>query len=211
MKKYVWAMLLFGGVAMAQGYMALGPGLNIVSHEVRNFADSGTGTTTWRLDYDKGYALRMALGYELTPVRYEIEGRYVHNTIEDFRVGGVPPAGVAGHLNASIVSANVYYDIQDVEPNWVPYLGAGVGGANVRRQLNSVTYIDHIAGGGRVVVGQGLLGLRYVQTGWAIDLGYHYLTSTRANVDIKDSLGAKQRVRERLRDHTISASLNVYF
>ena len=124
------AMLAGAGAASAQGYYLKGfggwtiPQNNDFTLDDRNL---GTGSSSG-LDYDSGYILGAAAGYEVNPhVALELEYAYRNS---DATLKGTD--GADGTLKSNAFMANAIYTFNGIGPNGAfrPYVGAGLGAAD---------------------------------------------------------------------------------
>ena len=83
------------------------------------------GTAGGTIDYDTGYALGAAVGYSLTPnISAELEYAYRQADLKN---------DVSGDTNSNAVMLNGIYkfDPMGATGAWQPYVGAGLGWANI--------------------------------------------------------------------------------
>ncbi len=98
------------------------------------------------VDYDQGYSLSLMLGYALgNGLRFEAEAAYIKN---GFREINVETPGVfaeqleagennlEGDASVKILMMNAYYDI-DLGGDLVPYIGGGLGAAEMASEMSS--------------------------------------------------------------------------
>ena len=99
------------------------------------FENGGAGDgLDFELDYEAGYAAAIALGYDLPvlPLKFEVEYLYQTANIDEI---SNPPAGFtalstfSGDATVHALMANAYVNLPI--PLLKPYIGVGVGGANV--------------------------------------------------------------------------------
>jgi opacity protein-like surface antigen len=81
---------------------------------------------TWRTEFDPGYTLLAALGYDFGLVRAEAEGGHQWSGINRQVIGGVGNY-FDGHLSAETIMANGYFDFRLQDLPVVPYFTAGAG------------------------------------------------------------------------------------
>ncbi len=113
----VW--LIAAGTASAQNFYA---GL----HGGLNFTHDGEFAGISDLTYEPGAAVGGVFGYRLNPnVRFDAELTYRVNDLDEFV--GIP---VVGEVRSLAFLVNGYYDIP-VGSNMIPYIGGGLGVANV--------------------------------------------------------------------------------
>lgn len=149
MKKALSIMALLAGVSMVtdaqaeerwpRWYIGLNGGLSI--HQDANV--DGTGILSGgELSFEDGYRAGVALGYQpafmdgfLSNLRVEAEVSFMGNDLENYTAGGVSTP-VTGDISTVAYMANAYYDFP-TSMAITPYIGAGVGIANVELDLGS--------------------------------------------------------------------------
>ncbi len=132
------------GSAMAQGlgggsaYVKGFGGATIPSDDDFTLsAKDGSGSFGSGLDYDTGYILGIAGGYNLTPnVAVELEYAYRNADV------ALKGTGASGGSKSNAWMVNGFYKFAGMGPNgaFAPYLGAGLGAADLK--------IDGIGSGG---------------------------------------------------------------
>ena len=102
------------------------------------------GAPTVSNDYDTGFVFGGALGYDFGslygPVGVRLEGElsYRENDIDTHSVGGAGLAGSSGDTSAFAGMVNVLLDF-DTGTSFTPYVGGGIGAANVDFDDHSTT------------------------------------------------------------------------
>jgi opacity protein-like surface antigen len=96
--------------------------------------------------YEMGMKVGGAMGYDFGGFRVEGEAAYRTNNADD-ETGNFIPGPLTGSVSALSIMLNGYYDFHITNSSWVPYLGAGVGMANVNYDMGStvspvVLYLD---------------------------------------------------------------------
>ena len=145
------------------------------------------------VDYDQGYSLSLMLGYALgNGLRFEAEATYIKNGFREITVE-TPGAFAAqletgennleGDVSVQILMMNAYYDI-DLGGDLVPYIGGGLGAAELVSEMSSVGDLLIDAADCFVVYQVGA-GLGYKVSGdgngpdITLSLDYRYLASTK--------------------------------
>ena len=142
-----------------------------------------SGSLNGDLDTDTAFAFTGSLGYMpyfdndfLDAFRIEAEMGIRQGGLDSFTNAGV---SAAARENMRVVSymANLIYDF-DMQSQWTPYLGAGIGGASVHLSENSG--LGNISDKDTVLAYQFLAGLTYAPssiplTEWGV--GYRYFTA----------------------------------
>lgn len=108
------------------------------------------GLITGEVEFDTGYGVSGALGHAWGPFRLEGEISYRKNDLDKVNVatlsvGGVVftalgSASLGGDISSLGFMANGFYDFDTGGP-WVPFVGAGIGGARVNIDITSVAGI----------------------------------------------------------------------
>ena len=163
-----WYSSLFGGLAYVPN----------------NINKTYYGYTRNNASYENGYNAGGSLGFKNHPMRYEAEFTYISAQIDKFKINAIPQTGISGYSNAGLAMANVFYDFPEMLAAIQPYLGIGIGYAQVKAKLNSsgpygwTTY----SGSNNVFAYQAAAGLTYnFSENYALNLGYRYVSTARVN------------------------------
>ena len=145
------------------------------------------------VDYDKGYGFSFMLGYALgNGLRVEAEGGYINNGFQEINIE-MPGAFVTqqlesgenklkGDLSALTLMMNAYYDI-DLGSSLVPYIGGGLGAADLSSAMKSAAGNLLIDDTDCIFIYQIGAGLGYKISGYSkgpdvtVSLDYRYLAS----------------------------------
>lgn len=142
------ATLLGAGAASAQtfgansggAYVKAIGGFTIPQNEDFDLNEFGQETVGSGFDFDSGYALGLALGYEVNP-SLVIEGEYMYRnakvSLNDTGLGKND-----GHSNALMVNALYKFAPMGVGGVFHPYAGAGIGGANLNVDAGEAGSLD---------------------------------------------------------------------
>lgn len=150
-------------------------------------------------------------GYRCNKFRYEAELVYNRNKIKDITVGGFTlnndptavlfPAGgnirtrIKGNTSLAAAFFNAYYEFYDedyAETSFVPYVGLGLGYANVKNNASFETWIDPIhthyrnSVSGNAPIGQAILGINYFFSD-NVSLGTDFRYMKSKNINAFDS------------------------
>ncbi len=147
-------VVLVGGVglaavpsAKAQWYVSANAGGTILSDA--DITDTAAiGSFTGEVGFDTGFGVSGAVGYAYGALRFEGEISYRKNDLGDLQVnsltlGGTTISGALGTFaldgdtTALGFMANGWYDFATGTP-WVPFVGAGVGGAKINIDIESI-------------------------------------------------------------------------
>lgn len=103
----------------------------------------GSEPTSLDTEYDLGYGAALVLGYQTDgSLRPEFELAYLRNDLDKAAANGAS-AGVSGRTDAVKAMGNLWYDID--LGSLRPYLGAGLGGVQVRMadvEVNGIEFAD---------------------------------------------------------------------
>lgn len=134
--------------------------------------------------YDSGYNAGGRIGYQSNPMRYELEYTYLHADTSHFDINLVAQTYVSGYAAGNLFMANVYYDFPEMLPAISPYLGAGIGYANLKATLNSegpagATYFST---SDNAFAYQGTAGITYnFAENYAVNLAYRYVATDKTD------------------------------
>ncbi|NOX83753.1 MAG: OmpA family protein [Alphaproteobacteria bacterium] len=188
------ASLAIAPAASAEGlYGAIGAGLSYMGYEndISNDAPGGSGPFAFdsSSDYDKGIGIYAAVGYGWdNGFRTEFEFSFRESDLDqiDPTLGfsGFPSGSISGSTKTYGFMANVLYDFNGVSDVLTPYVGIGVGAANID---NTIT--GSVAAGGAptpalsiaygdsrtVLAGQAIAGAAIgLADGLTLDISYRY-------------------------------------
>ena len=151
----VCAFALFGAMAAispqahADWYVSGNVGATQITDS--DLSESGTGISAeGELDFDTGYGVNGALGYGWNDFRFEGEISYRQADIDSLTVDSVTVGNIAvtslgtfpvdGDVSSLGFMANGWYDF-DTGTDWVPFVGGGVGTAQINADIGSVASI----------------------------------------------------------------------
>ena len=145
------------------------------------------------IEFDTGWALNGAVGYDFDGFRVEGEIGYQHNKSgnTDFSLSGYDyraTISTTDILNAKLKTvtymANGYYDFKNSSP-WTPFLGAGIGAATVKLDDISFAYdYGNYSYDDTVFAYQLMAGVSYaVSKNLALDLSYRFVGTESPEFD----------------------------
>ncbi|MBY0432282.1 MAG: porin family protein, partial [Rhodospirillales bacterium] len=155
-----------------------------------------------KIESDNGWGLLGQAGYGFGQVRLEGEVGYRRNSIDKASMNRAPGTLATDNKTEALdLMANVYYDIPTGTP-FVPFLGAGLGGARVKMDL---------AGLGKdsstVWAAQGIAGLAYnINQNLALKADYRYFTTKDPKFDIGGS-----RIESEYQNHSVFVGFTYKF
>jgi opacity protein-like surface antigen len=124
-----------------------------------------------RTEFDPGYNLTAALGYDFGLIRAEVEGSYLRSTIDKQVVNGVK-THLDGYLTAETILANGYFDFRGRDLPLVPYITGGLGWGNFEKRSSGISKHDNAP------MGQFGGGAAWIfNSHWSIDVRIRYLAS----------------------------------
>lgn len=143
-----------------------------------------------KVTYDIGGDGGLQVGYRCNYFRFEGQLFYNYNGYDTLTVGGITIKDnnkttgfiMNGHTSFYAGFFNAYYEMYEegTDPNWVPYIGLGIGYTQIQNQLkffyNNVTLNrSHNTRNTSAPIGQAILGLNYFfsdEFSTGIDLRY---------------------------------------
>lgn len=130
----VLAALGLGAGAFAQDtgfYVQGNGGANFVVQDNADLDIDGLGEFSGSYDADTGYVIGGEFGKQFGQgLRAGVELSFRDNEVNDFDAEGID-LDADGDITSLAVMLNGYYDFATGNPNWVPYVGAGLGYASV--------------------------------------------------------------------------------
>lgn len=136
------ALMIGAGAASAQSYYLKGfGGWTVPQNNDFQLNDRVTGDSiSSGLDYDSGYVLGAAVGYEVNPnVALEFEYTYRNSDATLKNTGGLD-----GEVQSNAFMANAIYKFNGIGPNgaFKPYVGAGIGTADQKYEPDGLGSLD---------------------------------------------------------------------
>lgn len=159
-----------------------------------NLDDNSFSTSLGRVHTkydDDGWISGAALGTRMGPWRGEIEGLYAEHEAKGHSLNGVGVGGVDGHAKLTAGMVNGYYDIG--QGRLKPYVGGGVGYANVKLDNYRAAGAKVADDDDNVLAYQGMAGVSYeINPCWSINGEYRYIGTNDA--EIRTLGGGKSKV-----------------
>ncbi len=160
------------------------------------------------VSFDTGFGLSAAVGRRFSNFRLEAELGYGSSDADQETSSGVTNAKNGTGTTWSVM-ANGLYDI-NMDSNWIPYVGLGIGYATVNLDLDASTNFNSIDDSDATFAFQALTGVNYrISEQTALGLGYRYFRM--GDVDLTDSTGAVIQDGDGTNSHNIEARLTVDF
>lgn len=198
------------GEAWPNWYLGLAADMAFLSD-----ADLSGGGSSGSLEHESGRAFAVQLGYthDSWATRgvgaWRVEAEYFNHAADNDSItfgGATGAASGDTALHAGLL--NAYYDFAMTGTRWSPYVGAGIGFADVSLDTNSTPLTVHDSD--TVLAYQLLAGVGYSpeslpHTTWSV--GYRFFNT--ADPEFTSSTGAK--IDSEVMSHTIEAGLKMRF
>lgn len=180
----LFATVLLSGPAQGSGlYLSGGLGVSLA----KDANVTGTGIST-EIEFDPGPVAMVALGYGFDNnfrAELELAGRW--NDAET--VGG---ASGSGDTTTTSGMLNVIYDL-DIESDFTPYLGAGLGAANVEDNSIATISSSSISNDDTVFAYQAIAGVSYdLSEVISLTADYRYFTTDDVSLTTASSVAVEQ-------------------
>lgn len=189
---FALTLILSASIASAEGPYVRGHAGYSILNDSDIYASEGGITTSYTIEYEGGYLLGAAVGYDFDMGRIEGEIGYQSHELDrvkDIFLTGFPPidsAPISGDISALSFLLNGYFDIDTGSPV-TPFISGGIGAANIDIQDLTV-YGENIEWGDDTVFAYQLgagLGIAVNET-ITIDVGYRYFGTSDADIDGAD-------------------------
>lgn len=170
------ALMMGGVVASASAAPYLSGSFGLISANDSTLSGAGSG----ELSFDPGFGFIAAVGNNFDGLRAEVELAYRTNDFDEFSSGGVS-GSVNGDMSSLALMGNLLADLPLGE-SIRPFLGAGIGLANVDANSNDLGDEDDTVFAYQAIAGLGFP-LTHITT---LDLQYRYFATADANFDGTD-------------------------
>jgi opacity protein-like surface antigen len=146
-------------------------------------------------EFDTGYNLGAAMGYDYGPARLEAEIAYRENEFDQFNVQEFGDSFVDradGDVSATSLMINAFLDLTTGSPI-TPYIGGGVGFANVsfndvQEEINGV-FFNLADDDDNVLALQFAAGIAFeINPSLTLDLGYRYFVTEDPEIEVDPDL-----------------------
>jgi len=220
MKQLVYtgvALVALAVPAMAQAQETSGhdwrSGLYVKGAGVLNYArdhDFSTVSGGIESELDAGGGVSAAIGYDYGQVRAETEIAYRTNDVDSHNLAGTGPlASPNGDVQSLAFMVNGYYDF-DLNAPLTPYVGSGVGIANVDFQDYGAGTTAAMSGDETVFAYQAIVGLEYEFVDHLSALAeYRYFATS--DVDVEATLGSNRNSDTSYANHSVLLGLKYAF
>jgi opacity protein-like surface antigen len=148
-----------------------------------NDSDIDDGVDTGEFSYDTGFGFLGALGSSFEGGgRAEVEVGYRKNDFDEIKVDGLGSADIDGDLTSLSLMGNAYYDIS-TEGSFSPFIGAGIGFANLEGDLDDFGDEDDTVFAYQFILGGSFASSKTL----SVDLQYRYFATEDPDFDGLDS------------------------
>jgi opacity protein-like surface antigen len=164
--------------------------------------------SAYSVDFNNGYVLGFAIGKQISPnLRVEGELSYNRNKASSYSYGGSGPYPADGHISATYLLANVWYDIP-TQGKLKPYVGGGIGAARVNADTHFGGNAFGYGPGETKLAGQIGAGFSYeLSPKMDLDVGYRYKVVN--NVDFADNDGSGVYTAGDVQSHNLQIGLRI--
>lgn len=158
-------------------------------------------------EFDTGYNIGAAVGYDFGQGRLEAEVAYRQNDFDKINIDGID-FSADGDASALSLMVNGYLDIENQSP-FTPYLGAGIGVADISFNDVEVVGVGFADDEDTVFAYQLAAGVGIeVAPALIIDLGYRYFATDDPELDDDLALGGFETEYD---SHNVSVGLRMNF
>lgn len=169
------------------------------------------GITSATTEYNLGGNSSFAIGYRYTNWRADVSLGYIYNGVDKVKVSSTK-LDADGHVEAYTYLINGYYDI-NTTTNFIPYIGAGLGGAHLDYDDSNVDHTSgKLTGTDNVLAYQGILGAAYQFTpnlrGFA---DYHYFRTASHSVKATNTGGVTGKIKEHVQSNLFNIGISYMF
>ena len=150
---------------------------------ILNDSDLDDGVDTGEFSYDTGFGFVAALGTSLQDdIRVEAELGYRKNDLDEIKVDGLGSGDIDGDVTTVSLMGNAYYDFS-TESSFSPYIGAGLGYANIEGDLDDFGDEDDNVFAYQLILGGSFPSSETL----SVDLQYRYFATEDPEFDGLDS------------------------
>jgi outer membrane autotransporter protein len=179
-------------LAAAGPYLTLQGGATWLEDSDFDIDDVPSSLLSLEAEFDTGFNLGVAAGYDFGAARLEAEVAYRQNDVDkinaqanipEIDLVGSGSADGDGDVSATSLLVNAYWDIPTGSPV-TPYVGGGVGFANISANDVEVEGIDVADDDDNVFAYQLAAGIAFeINPNLALDLGYRYFATEDPEIE----------------------------
>jgi opacity protein-like surface antigen len=138
-------------------------------------------------EYDTGFGITGALGYDFGMVRIEGEVGYRKNDYDKVGASGQNKVNGSGDVSGLDFMANAYLDIEN-ETSFTPYIGGGIGAAILKSSDINAGSIVISSDDDTVFAYQFIAGAAYsITEAWMLQLEYRFFGTANPTFGITES------------------------
>lgn len=179
------AFWIFGTSFAVAGNMYMNGSLGAVWQVDSDLSQSDG--TKGKAEYDTGFGITGALGYDFGQFRVEGEVGYRKNDYDKVGASGQPKVNAGGDVTAWDLMVNGYFDIETKTP-FTPYIGGGIGGVFLDSSAVNAGGITISSDNDSVFAYQVIAGVAYTFSKvWMMQLEYRFLGTTDPTFGNTDS------------------------
>ena len=188
MKRFI-LMAIFALVFITTSAHAADKGMYVSGNLGLSIADdtdlSVFGIEFATISFDPGFTIGGAIGYDYGNIRVEGEIAYHFWDMDEGTVGPIAPGcpctgPIDGDASALSFMLNGYYDFQITNSSLAPYLGGGIGGANINGDITVLGDDSDIVFAYQLMAGIGF----EINPSTTLTLGYRYFATTDPEIEI---------------------------
>jgi opacity protein-like surface antigen len=143
--------------------------------------------TKGKAEYDTGFGITGAVGYDFGPARLEGEVGYRANGYDTVGASGQEKANAGGDVTGWDFMLNGYFDLENTTP-FTPYIGGGIGAAVLDSSAINAGGINMSSGDDTVFAYQIIAGAAYTFADvWALQLEYRFFGTADPTYNSTDS------------------------
>jgi opacity protein-like surface antigen len=148
-----------------------------------NDSDFDAGPLSGEFTFDTGFGFVAAVGSSMqNGGRIEAELGYRKNDFDEVKVDGLGKADIDGDISSLSGMGNAYYDFS-TEGSFSPYIGAGLGFANIEADLDGIDSEDDTVFAYQFILGGSFASSETL----SVDLQYRYFATDDPDFDGLDA------------------------
>jgi opacity protein-like surface antigen len=148
-----------------------------------NDSDFDAGPLSGEFTFDTGFGFVAAVGSSMqNGGRIEAELGYRKNDFDEVKVDGLGKADIDGDISSLSGMGNAYYDFS-TEGSFSPYIGAGLGFANIEADLDGIDSEDDTVFAYQFILGGSFASSETL----SVDLQYRYFATDDPEFDGVDA------------------------
>ncbi|GJM07303.1 MAG: outer membrane channel protein [marine bacterium B5-7] len=196
----------------AKDVYAQGFGGVTISPTMNENADNSVGKVN--NDNKAGYNAGLALGYHIDHAKFELQATYQRAVNKSLSVGSTSYTRARGSSSAVGALINGYYIINQLQPHIgvTPFIGAGLGYANVREDLNDPTSGMHLKGTDNALAYQVMTGFTFpLGTDVDVSMDYRFFGTSTVKLTASNSSGTEGNLDHYYQNNLFNLGLIYHF